>query len=324
MKSMTFQEALVEAIREEMDADDSIIHLGQNIGPELGGAKWSCKGLGKFAEVGRLIDTPISESAMTGAGIGAAIMGLRPIVQIMYLEFMGLTVTPLITDGALVWFKSDGKAKVPLVIRTLFGMQYHHAGHCEDFSGWLTGMPGLKVVLPSTPYDAKGLMKSAIRDDNPVVMMEHAHLMHGERQEIPEEEYLIPLGKAEVKREGKDVTLVAAGYMARTCLEAAEALAGKGISAEVLDLRTISPLDREAIVESVGKTGRAAVVSESWKGSGYAADTAAILAEELGGSLKSGVLRITPPDTPMPFSMPLMKEYIPHVDRIVASVEAMF
>lgn len=324
MKSLTYQEALVEAIREEMDADESIIHLGQNIGPELGGAKWSCRGLEKFAEKGRLLDTPISESAMTGAGIGAAAMGLRPIVQIMYLEFMGLTITPLITDGAPIWFKSDGKVKVPMVIRTLFGMQYHHAGHCEDFSGWLTGMPGLKVVLPATPYDAKGLMKAAIRDDNPVVMMEHAHLMHGERQEVPDEEYVIPLGKADVKRQGDDVTLVAAGYMTKTCLEAADALADKGVSVEVVDLRTISPIDRETVAASVGKTGRVAVVSESWKSSGYGAETAAIVAEELGGSLKSNLVRIAPPDAPMPFSLPLMKLFVPHVERIVETVEKMF
>lgn len=319
MARLTVQEAIVAAIAEEMERDRRVIHLGQDIGPIYNGALQSTKGLGERFGPDRIIDTPISEIAMASAGIGAAICGMRPIVQLMFAEFLGQAITPLACDAAAMWYKSDGETCVPLTIRVLCGAGPHR-GHSEDYISWVAGVPGIKVVMPSTPYDAKGLMTAAIRDKNPVVFFEHMGLYHGARQEVPEDELVIALGKADIKREGTDVTLVAAGMMVQKSLRAAEVLEKEGISIEVVDPRTLVPLDHDTVLRSVAKTGRLVVVSETWRTGDPLSDLAARVAEELGGDRPLPMARAAIQDTPRPFAMSLTKAAMPDADTIAATV----
>ena len=320
MKRLTFQEALIEALKEEMRRDERVFHMGQDIGV-FGGAMQSTKGLWEeFGSTGRLLDTPLSESAMVGAAVGAAMMGKRPIVQIMFAEFLPLVMHHLVHDAANTWYYTLGKARVPLVVRMLFGAGPHRA-HAQNFEVWCAHVPGLKVVMPATPYDAKGMMKSAIRDDNPVLFFEHMNIYHLMREEIPEEEYLVPLGKADVKREGKDVTVVASGMMVHRALNVAKAMSKEGKDVEVLDLRTIAPLDEEAILSSVKKTGRLVVVHEAWKFGGIGGEIGAMVAEEAFKDLKAPIVRVGAPHIPVPASLPLEKMFVPDEQKITKAIQ---
>jgi pyruvate/2-oxoglutarate/acetoin dehydrogenase E1 component len=319
MKRMTFQEAVVEAISEEMRRDDRVFHLGQDIGA-FGGLMQSTKGLWEeFGNSGRIIDGPLSESAMMGACVGAAMMGRRPILQIMFGEFLPLVMHHLVHDAANAWYYTLGKARVPLVLRVLFGAGPHRA-HPQNFESWFAHVPGLKVIMPSTPYDAKGLMKSAIRDDNPVLFLEHMFLYHGMRGEVPEQEYVVPIGRAEVKHEGQDVTVVATGMMVHRALNVAKTLSKEDISVEILDLRTIAPLDTKAVLDSVKKTGRLVVVHEAWKIGGIGAEVAGLVAEEAFKDLKGPIIRVGAPHIPIPASLPLEKMFLPNEGNISEAI----
>jgi len=319
MKRLTFQGAVIEAIKEEMERDERVFHLGQDIGA-FGGTMQSTKGLWEqFGPSGRIIDAPMSESAMVGACVGAAMMGMRPIVQIMYAEFLPLVMHHLVHDAASAWYYTAGQARVPLVLRMLFGVSMQQA-HPQNFESWFVHVPGLKVVMPATPYDAKGLMKSAIRDENPVLFFEHKYLFHGTRGDIPEEEYLVPLGVADVKREGRDVTVVATGLMVHRALNVANALSKEGISVEVLDLRTIAPLDQEAILSSVKKTGRLVVVHEAWKIGGIGGEVAGLVSEKAFKDLKSPILRVGALHVPIPLTASLSEMVVPDEEKIMKAI----
>jgi pyruvate dehydrogenase E1 component beta subunit len=222
---------------------------------------------------------------------------------------------PLACDAAGMWYYSAGMTRVPMVLRTKYGVGPHR-GHEQDYNAWLVNVPGLKVVAPATPYDAKGLMKSAIRDDNPVVLLEHMNIYHAIREEIPDEEYTIPLGVADIKRKGRDVTVVASAMMVHHSLEAAEALSKEGVEAEIVDLRTLAPLDEETVLSSVRKTGRLVVVHETWKFGGPGGEVAALVAEEAFDALKAPIVRVAPPHVPIPFATSLNKMYLPDSEKI--------
>jgi pyruvate dehydrogenase E1 component beta subunit len=315
---MTFREAIIEAIREEMRRDRQVFLLGQDIGAR-GGPFGSTKGLwDEFGKTGRLIDTPISESAMAGAGIGAAVKGMRPIVEIGFSEFLPTAMAQIVHDAANIWYYTAGAARVPLVIRTKFGTDFHWE-HAQNFESWFVHVPGLKVVMPSTPYDVKGLFKSAIRDDNPVIMFEHVSL-YGVRGEVPETEYTIPLGVADVKRNGRDVTLVATALMIHRSLQAAETLSKEGIEVEVVDPRTLAPLDKGTLLASVRKTGRLVVVHEAWKIGGIGEGVAAMVAEEGFRDLKAPIVRVGAPHIPIPFSPALGEAFLPGEEQIIQAI----
>ena len=315
MPCQTFQEATVAAIAEEMRRDRDVFIMGEDIGP-FGGPLKSCNGLWEeFGAEGRVIDTPISEGGFVGAGVGAALAGKRPIVDIMFLEFLGLVIHQFGLDGGAMHYYSDGHARVPLVLRAKYGVGPFH-GHAYDFHSWLLNVPGVKVVAPSCAADAKGLMKSAIRDDNPVLFLEHMALYHAGREEVPEGEHIVPLGKADVKRPGRDLTLVASALMVKRALGAAAALAREGIEAEVIDLRTIVPMDKATVLASVRKTGRLIVVGEAVKTGSSSNEVVALAAEEAFEALKAPILRIAPPDVPVPFHRSLEKAYLPDADAI--------
>lgn len=319
MARQTFQEATVAAIAEEMRRDRDVFIMGEDIGA-FGGPLKSTNGLWEeFGAQGRVIDTPISEAGFVGAGVGAAMSGKRPIVDLMFAEFLGLVVHPFGLDGGAMHYYSDGHAKVPLVMRAKYGVGPFH-GHAYDFHSWLLNIPGVKVVVPSCAADAKGLMKAAIRDDNPVFFLEHMALYHAGREDIPDGEHVVPLGKADIKRAGRDATVVATALMVRRSLAAAAILAREGIELEVVDLRTVVPMDRETVLASVRKTGRLVVACEAVRTGGSASEVVAVVAEEAFDALKAPILRVTPPDVPVPFHRALEKAYLPDADAIAAAV----
>lgn len=320
MKKMTFHEALVEAIKEEMRRDERVFLLGQDVGI-FGGMQQSTKGLWEeFGPQGRIIDTPISETAMVGACIGAAMMRTRPIVEVMAGAFLPNAISPIINDAGSVWYYTVGKGRVPLVIRTKFGWGPYQDSS-QNWESLFIHVPGLKVVVPSTPRDAKGLLKSAIRDDNPVLFFEHMYLYQGIREEIPDEEYTTPLGVADVKREGKDATVVTTALMVHRSLSAAKELSkNEGIEVEVVDLRTLAPLDKTTVLNSVKKTGRLIIVHEAWKTGGFGGEIAALVAEEEFKDLRAPIVRIGAPHVPVPSSIPFQKMFVPDEQKIVEAV----
>lgn len=321
MKRLTMQEAIVAGIAEEMRRDRNVFIMGLDIG-RFGGPLNSCKGLwDEFGAAGRVIDTPISEGSIVGAGVGAALMGKRPIVDIMFLEYLSLVVQQLGCDGGAIHYYSDGKARVPLVVRAKYGVGPYH-GHGYDYHAWMLNTPGVKVVAPATPYDAKGLMKAAIRDDNPVLFLEHMALYHAARDAIPDEDYVVPLGKADVKRKGRDVSVIASAAMVKRSLAVAETLAKENIEVEVVDLRTIVPLDEETVLESVRRTGRAVVVQETVRLGGSTGEVAALIAEQAFRSLKAPVGRVGAAYAPIPFARSLEKLVIPDEAAIATAIRA--
>lgn len=321
MRSLTYRDSLREALREEMRRDTSVFLLGEDIGRCWGGAFKVTDGLaGEFGDE-RVRDTPISESAIIGTAVGAAITGMRPVAEIMFGDLTALAMDQIANQAAKIRYMFGGQAACPLVIRTPFGAGVNIASHhSQSLEAWFMHVPGLNVAVPSTPYDAKGLLKTAIRGSNPVFFCEHK-LLYPVEGEIPEEEYTVPFGKADVKKEGSDVTIVATLYMVHVALKAAKVLEKEGISAEVVDPRTLTPLDKQAIVRSVKKTGRMVIVSEDCKTGGVSAEIAASVAEEALDYLDAPIKRLAEPDTPIPFSPPLEQYVIPNEKMILKAVK---
>ncbi|RLG49484.1 MAG: alpha-ketoacid dehydrogenase subunit beta, partial [Thermoproteota archaeon] len=307
-------------LKQEMQRDPNVFLLGEDIGA-YGGAFKVLKGMLDEFGPERVRDTPISEAAIVGAAIGAALMGLRPIAEIMYMDFLPIATEQLVVQAAKMSFTSGGKLRVPIVIRTQYSLGRAHASqHSEFFPVWYMNVPGLKVALPSTPYDAKGMLISAIRDDNPVLFIE-CGLLYRNKGSVPEEPYEVPLGSADVKREGEDVTVVAVSRMVVEALKAAEELQKEGISVEVVDPRTLSPLDRKTIADSVKKTGRAVVAADDHKTGGVTAELTATIVEGAFDYLDAPIVRVASPDVPIPFSPPLEKQYMVWSDDIVKAVK---
>ena len=319
MRILTYAQALAEAMAEEMRRDPTVMLWGIDIGP-YGGAFGATRGL--FEEFGpeRVIDMPVSEAGYTGAGVGAAATGLRPVVELQFSDWITIASDMLINQAANMRYMFGGVISVPLVLRAPVGGYLSAAAqHSHMFESMFAFVPGLKVVLPGTPQDAKGLLKSAIRDNNPVIFFEHKQLYEVEGP-VPEEEYTILLGQADVKREGSDVTLVTYSYMVTKSLAAAEQLAGDGIDVEVVDLRTVDPIDEETILESIRKTHRLVVVQETWPKCSVSSEIAAIAAEKALDYLDEPVLRVTAHEVPNPFA-PALEEYVlPSEEKIIAAV----
>jgi len=318
MKKVSFLQAQREAINEEMERDETVFVLGENIRSMSTTGLW----MGLLDKYGleRVRDTAISEQAILGGAIGAAAAGMRPIASLMFVDFMGICSDELINQLQMTYM-FGGKIKLPLTIVAGCGAGRSVAAqHSKSLFGWLTAAKGLKIAIPSTPYDAKGLLKSAIRDDNPVAYFTHK-LSAGLTEEIPDEEYTVPLGKADIKREGSNVTIVSIAYSVTRALNAAEKLQEQGISAEVIDLRTLVPLDKETVLNSVQKTGRLVVTTEEPATGSSAAEIAAIAADEAFDYLDAPVKRVCAPDTPIPFSAVLEKVWIPDEEDIIKTVK---
>lgn len=323
MREITYREALREGLREEMRRDERVFLLGEDIA-EFGGTYKVTEGL--LAEFGseRVRNTPISETAIVGAALGAALLGMRPVAELMYIDFSAVAMDQIVNQIAKIRYMFGGKAKAGLVIRTQGGAgRSSGPHHAQSLEAWFCHTPGLMVVMPSTPYDVKGLIKSSIRSDNPVIFIEHK-LLYNEKGPVPEEEYLVPMGKADIKREGGDVTLVATSRMVLRALKAAEALAEDGIDAEVLDPRTLVPLDEEAILQSVKKTGRLVIIHEAVKRGGYGAEIQAIVSEKAFDYLDAPVRRVAAANTPVPFAPTLENFVIPDEQDIIKEVKELF
>ena len=320
MKRISVSAAIREGMREEMLRDENVIMVGEDLGRM--GSPFAIT-LGFFDEFGanRVIETPISEGSFTGMSVGAAMRGIRPVVELMYVDFIGVAMDQVMNQAAKMRYMTGGQVNVPMVIRAPMGSGRRNAGqHSQCLETLFTHIPGLKVVCPSTAKDAKGLIKAAIRDDDPVIFLEHK-LLYAKKEDIPEEEYVIPLGKADIKREGKDVTIITWSRQVFFALEAAEELAKEGIDCEVVDLRSLVPLDWEAIKESVSKTHNVVVVHEGVKRSGYGGELSAQITEELFDELDSPVTRVAALNVVPPFAPTLEDAFFPHPKDIVNAVK---
>ena len=320
-KEMSYQEAIREALREEMVRDERVFLMGEDIAKH-GGAFGVTRTL--FDQFGpeRVRNTPISENTIVGAGTGAALAGMRPVMEIMFVDFSGLAMDQICTQAAKLRFMTGGQCKVPWVLRMPQGGgagKSTAAQHSQSLEMWFAHIPGLKVVLPSTPYDAKGLLKAAIRDDNPVIFLEHK-LLYSFRGRVPDQDYVLPLGECDVKREGKDVTVVASGAMVWHAMVAANILDREGISVEVVDLRTISPLDEKAIGRSVRKTGRVVLVAEPCRSYGPTGEWAMVVIEQAFDYLQAPIIRVTGRFSPIPFADSLEKGVWPEADDVVQAI----
>jgi pyruvate/2-oxoglutarate/acetoin dehydrogenase E1 component len=318
---MKYREALRAALQEEMERDETVFCVGEGIG-ERGGSYKVTEGLLARFGPGRVIDTPLSEAGFVGLGTGAAIAGRRPVVEMLFIDFLLLAMDQVVNQAAKYRFMSGGEGRVPLVIRTQGGAGNSLAGqHSQSLEALYCHVPGLKVVMPSTPRDAKGLLKAAIRDDDPVIFIEHK-LLYLTEGEVPDEEYIIPLGQAEIKRPGSDVTLVSWSHMVLKSLQAADELAAEGISTEVIDLRTLVPMDIACVLDSVRRTGRLVIAQEAIKRGGVASDVAATVAEQAFDCLRAPIVRVAGRNTTIPFSLALEKAAVPQVGDIVAGVRS--
>ena len=319
MREIFYNQALGEALAEEMRRDNNVVLWGIDIG-HYGGANGVTKGL--FEEFGseRVIDMPIAELGYVGLGVGAAATGLRPVIELQFSDWITFPSEMIINQAAKMRYMFGGVLEMPLVIRAPIGA-YLSAGaqHSNSFESLFSFVPGIKIVTPATPYDAKGLLKSAIRDNNTVLFFEHKKL-YGVKGPVPEEEYTIPLGEAAVVREGTDVTIVTYAYMVSFCLKAAEKLAAQGINVEIIDLRTVDPLDEKKFLDSIQKTHRLVVVQETWRECSVSSEIAAIAAEKALYYLDAPVIRVTSEDVPMPFSPVLEERVLPSVEKIVSAV----
>jgi len=322
VRELTLGQAVKEAIAEEMRRDSRVLLLGEDVA-EAGSAFKVLTGLVDEFGTDRILDTPISEAGFTGLAVGAAMTGLRPIVDIMFGDFIGLTMDQMFNQAAKIHYMSGGEWKVPMVLRTTLGATRRSAAqHSQSLHAWFSHIPGLKVVLPSTPYDAKGLMKQAIRDDNPVVIFENK-MMYGLKGPVPEEDYTIPFGVADIKRVGIDITLVAISGMVQVALKAAKLLEEAGISAEIVDPRTTWPLDEKTLIESACKTSRVIVIDEGYARYGVGAELAAVIAEGAFYDLDAPVKRISSMHTPIPFSPPLEDASVPTALAVFEAARAM-
>jgi pyruvate dehydrogenase E1 component beta subunit len=320
MAIITMREALNQAMREEMRRDPSVFLLGEEVGQYQGAYKITQGLLQEFGEW-RVRDTPIAEQAIAGVAVGAAFVGMRPVAEMMTFNFSILALDQIVNHAAKYRYMSGGQIRCPLVMRGPSGAAAQVAAqHSQAFESWYAYVPGLVVVMPATPKDAKGLLKSAIRDDNPVIFMEN-EVLYNLKGEVPETEYTIPLGLGDVKRVGRDVTIVAWSRSVQHALQAAQTLAQDGVEAEVVDPRTLRPLDEELIFESVRKTNRCVVVEEGWRYAGFGAEIADRVQRECFDALDAPVLRVTSADVPMPYSRMLEKAYLPQPEKVVEAVQ---
>jgi pyruvate/2-oxoglutarate/acetoin dehydrogenase E1 component len=318
---MKYREALRAALVEEMEADESVFCVGEGIG-ERGGSYKVTEGLIAQFGPGRVRDTPLSEAGFVGLGVGAAIAGQRPVVEVLFIDFLLQAMDQVVNQAAKYRFMSGGEGRVPLVIRTQGGAGNSLAGqHSQSLEALCYHIPGLKVVMPATPRDAKALLKASIRDDDPVIFIEHK-LLYMTEGEVPDESYTIPLGQAEIKRVGTDVTLVAWSHMVLKSLQAAEELAAEGISTEVIDLRTLVPMDVGCVLDSVRRTGRLVVAQEAIKRGGVGSDVAAMVAEQAFDRLRAPIARVAGINSVVPFNLALEKATVPQVADIVAGVRS--
>jgi len=325
---LTTAKAMVEALELEMQRDPTVFYLGEDVGA-YGGIFGSTSGLLEKFGPTRVVDTPISETAFIGLAIGAAVEGMRPVAELMFADFMGVCLDQIYNHMAKIHFESGGNVKVPMVLTTAVGGGYSDAAqHSQCLWGTFAHLPGMKVVVPSNPYDAKGLMISAIRDDNPVVYMFHKGVMGlawmaknpRATDDVPTEAYTVPIGEAKVVRPGEDVSVVTLSLSVHHALDAAESLAGHGIDAEVIDLRSLVPLDREAILASVAKTGRLVVVDEDYQSFGVSGEVVATVTDVDPGMLRAPVARVANPDVPVPYARSLEQVVLPRQDRIEAAI----
>lgn len=321
MAVMTYRDAVREALREEMARDERVLVLGEEVGV-WGGSYAVTRGLYEEFGAGRVIDTPIAEAEIVGSAVGMAMGGLRPVAELMTVNFSLVAMDQIVNSAAKIHYMFDGAIRVPLVIRTASGWGQLAATHSQTFEGWFAHVPGLVVVMPSTPADAKGLLKSAIRSDDPVVFLEHSRL-YGVKGEVPEGEHLLPLGTSDVKRPGRDVTVVAWSRMVHVALAAAGRLAAEGIEAEVVDLRTLRPLDMGPVYDSVRRTHRALVVSEEWTTGAFTAEIAARISRERFDDLDGPVERLGQREVPMPYAKNLEALVLPDEDRVADTIRAM-
>src|ERR687895_372038 len=319
---MTLIESVRETLRQEMRRDDSIVVLGEDVGKK-GGVFLATDGL--YDEFGgdRVLDTPLSESMIVGVSIGAAVAGMRPIPEIQFADFIFPAMNQILSEAARMRYRSNGAFTVPMVVRAPYGGGVHGAlYHSQSVEAFFTHVPGLKVVIPSTPYDARGLLRSAIRDDDPVLFFEHKKMYRSVRGDVPDGDYTVPLGSAKVTREGTDVSVIGYGLMAHYALEASEVLEGEGVSVEVVDLRTLRPLDGETLLGSVRKTGKAVIVYEDNRFGGYGAELAAILAEEAFDYLDGPIVRVSGPDVPgVPYAHTLEDWFMVTPDQIASAIK---
>jgi pyruvate dehydrogenase E1 component beta subunit len=321
MPVITYRDALNQAIREEMRRDPRVFLMGEEVGIYQGAYKVSKGLLQEFGEK-RVIDTPITEEGFAGLGVGAAMVGLRPIVEMMTWNFSMLAMDQIVNGAAKMFYMSGGQIRIPIVFRGPGGAAHQLAAqHSQSLESWFCHVPGLKVVAPSTPYDVKGLFKTAVRDDDPVIFFE-GETLYGSKGEVPDEDYTIPLGVADVKRAGSDVTIVAWSKMVAVAMQAAALLASDGISCEVIDPRTLRPLDEEPIVASVRKTNRCVIVEEGWPMSGLGAQVACVIHREAFTDLDAPVARVTGADVPMPYAKNLEHLAQPSASRVVEAVRA--
>ncbi|KFZ39623.1 MULTISPECIES: alpha-ketoacid dehydrogenase subunit beta [Thermoactinomyces] len=322
MPVISYIDAVTQALKEEMERDSRVFVLGEDVGVR-GGVFRATDGLYEQFGPDRVLDTPLTESAIVGVGIGAAAYGMRPVAEIQFADFIMPAYNQIVSEAARIRYRSNGTWHVPMVIRAPYGGGVHGAlYHSQSVEKLFTGVPGLKIVMPSTPYDVKGLLKSAIRDDDPVLFFEHKRCYRLIKGEVPEEDYTVPIGKAEVKREGSDVTVITYGLMVHYALQAAEKLEKEeGISTHVLDLRTLVPLDKEAVLDAVKKTGKVIVIHEDNKTGGFAGEVSAVIAEEALFELDAPIKRLCGPDVPaMPYSPPLEKEFMLNPEKIANAI----
>ena len=321
MPTITYRDALSQALREELQRDDRVFLMGEEVGIYQGAYKVSKGLLQEFGEM-RVVDTPITELGFAGVGVGAAMVGLRPVIEFMTWNFALLAIDQLVNNAAKLRYMSNGQLGVPAVFRGPGGAALQlGAQHSQAFESYYAHIPGLKVVMPATPADAKGLLKSAIRDENPVVFIE-GEMLYNLKGEVPEGEHVVPLGEADVKRPGRDVTIVCHSKTVAVALKAAEELAGDGVEAEVLDLRTIRPLDAEAILASVGRTHRCVVAEEGWPFAGVGAQVVDTIQREAFDELDAPVLRVTGADVPMPYNKQLEKAAKVDPAKVIAAVNS--
>ena len=321
MPDLTYREAIRSTLREALREDDRVFLLGEDIGA-YGGAYGVTKGLLEEFGEERVKDSPIAESVIVGAGIGAAIGGLRPIIELMTINFSLLASDQIVNVAAKLQYMSGGQVTVPLIIRTVSGGGSQLAAtHSQSLEGWYAQVPGLRVVAPSTAYDARGLLRTALQDENPVLFVEHS-LLYGAKGPVPDEPYTIPYGLADVKRQGDAVTIVAYSRMVQVALKAAEGLAEEGIEAEVVDLRSLRPLDTDTVIESVMKTNRAVVVEEGWKTGGFGAEIASTISMEAFDYLDAPVARVAGEEVPMPYNRDLEQAAIPGPAKVLEAVRS--
>jgi pyruvate dehydrogenase E1 component beta subunit len=320
MPVVTYRDALNHALREEMQRDDRVFLMGEEVGVYQGAYKVSKGLLQEFGEM-RVVDTPITELGFAGVGVGAAMVGLRPVIEFMTWNFAVLALDQVLNAAAKMLYMSGGQYPIPMVFRGPNGAALQlSAQHSQAFESWLAHMPGVKVVTPGTPYDAKGLLKSAIRDDNPVLVLE-GEMLYNTKGEVPDDEYLIPIGKAELKREGDHCTIVTNGKMALVAMQAADQLAKQDIRVDVVDLRTVRPMDVDAIKTSVHKTNRAVVLEEGWELAGIGAQVVDYIQRECFDDLDAPVLRVHQADVPMPYAKNLERLAKPDAAKTIAAVK---